>query len=180
MTASEIAGVFARVGNLTFGGGAATTAALQREMLVRRKWLDEGAYALCYVLSRITPGTNLFAFCTAAGWLMRRWTGALTALLAASVPCCLVVWLTTAGFDAIRENSSIQAAVAGAMAASVGILLGSFWSLVRPHLTRRKWPRSMTIVCASGVLSLAAGMPPLAVFAVAAAAGLVWKEPVEE
>jgi chromate transporter len=34
----------------------------------------------------LTPGTNLLAFCTGIGWLLRGLSGALIALLAASVP----------------------------------------------------------------------------------------------
>lgn len=179
-TLGEIVSTFGRLGNFTFGGGAATTAALQREIVARKHWLDETGFALCYALSRITPGTNLFAFCTASGWLLRRWRGALAALLAASIPSCLLVWAATAGFDSVNRYAPFRAAAAGAMAASAGILLASFWSLVGPHLTRRAWPRTSAITVASIALSLGAGLSPIAVLAIAAAVGLLWKEPAAE
>ncbi len=174
---ASLAGLFFRIGNFTFGGGAATTAALQRELVNKRLWLDEGSFALSYALARVTPGTNLLAFCTAAGWLLQGWRGALVTLLVASIPACALVWLVTLGFDGWSANRWVQAGVDGALASSVGILLASFWLLVRPHITRRKWKRSAVIVAASIVLSLYFGLAPIPVLAIAAAAGFFWKEP---
>jgi chromate transport protein ChrA len=43
---ASIARVFGRIGNLTFGGGDAITATLQRELVTRRGWLTFDRYAL--------------------------------------------------------------------------------------------------------------------------------------
>lgn len=173
---SELGIVFFRIGNFTFGGGAATTAALQRELVQKRGWLDDVTFALCYSLSRITPGTNLLAFCTAAGWLLRSWRGALVTVLVASIPACAIVWVVTAGFDRISSIRWVQLGIEGALASSVGILLASFWLLVRPYLDRRNWQRSVVIVGASIFLSLYLHMAPIPVLALAAVAGIFWKE----
>jgi chromate transporter len=173
---SELGIVFFRIGNFTFGGGAATTAALQRELVQRRGWLDDVAFALCYSLSRITPGTNLLAFCTATGWLLRSWRGALVTVLVASIPACAIVWVVTAGFDRISSIRWVQVGIEGALASSVGILLASFWLLVRPYLDRRNWQRSVVIVGASIFLSLYLHMAPIPVLALAAVAGIFWEE----
>ena len=85
-----IASVFARYANTTFGGGSATIAVLREQIVEKRPWLDREQFDLAYALSRLTPGTNLLAFCTAAGWITRRGLGALFALLAASLPCSLL------------------------------------------------------------------------------------------
>ena len=70
---SEIASVFARYANLSFGGGSATIGVLQYEIETKRRWIRLDQFQLCYALSRITPGTNLLAFCTAAGRLTQGW-----------------------------------------------------------------------------------------------------------
>jgi len=44
--------IFLRVGNLTFGGGDPTMAALQSELVVTRRWLSAEQYALIYGLAR--------------------------------------------------------------------------------------------------------------------------------
>ena len=64
---ARLAGVFLRIGNTTFGGGDPTMAALQRELVDRQAWLTAEDFALAYSLARITPGTNVVAFCVAVG-----------------------------------------------------------------------------------------------------------------
>ena len=70
-----------RVGNSTFGGGEPTMAVFQRELVGRRGWLSPEQYGLAYGLARVTPGTNVLAFCAAAGWQLLKWPGALAVVL---------------------------------------------------------------------------------------------------
>ena len=91
--------VFTRHGNVTFGGGSATIAELERELIERRQWVSHDQSRLSYALSRITPGTNLLAYCTAVGWFLRGVSGAITTLLAASVPCSVLAVFVTALYE---------------------------------------------------------------------------------
>ena len=169
----ELGGLFFRAGNFTLGAGAAATAVLQRELVYTQHWFDIEDFALCYALAQVTPGTNLLAFYTAIGWRLRGWRGAMVTLLAGAVPCCFLVALITAGFDRISRNPWVAAGVEGALAASVGVLLASFWLLVRPYLKPRAWPRSVAIVAASIALTLYAGLSPVTVLALAALSGFI-------
>jgi chromate transporter len=169
-------GVFLRIGNATFGGGDAITAALRRELVERRGWLDPAQFALCYALSRVTPGTNQFAFSTAAGWMLRGWAGALLALIAVSAPSCAIITLIAAGFGTWSDVGWVKSAIVGALAASVGVLLAGFWLLVAPYLDRSNWLRSSLIVAGSIGLSVGFGMAPVRVLGLAAVVGLLWKE----
>src|SRR5678815_1275700 len=91
----RIAGAFGRYANLTTGGASATIAVLHRELVAKRAWVDEPRFGSFYALSRVTPGTNLLAFCTGIGWLLRRLPGAIVALLAASIPCSVLIIIIT-------------------------------------------------------------------------------------
>jgi hypothetical protein len=110
-TLAEIASVFARYANTTFGGGSATIAVLREQILTRRGWIDEGEFDLNYALSRLTPGTNLLAFCTAAGWTARRWPGAVVALLASSLPCSILAVVMTVFYVELHDSTLFQAAL---------------------------------------------------------------------
>jgi chromate transporter len=169
-------GVFFRIGNATFGGGDAITAALRRELVERRKWLDPSQFALCYALSRVTPGTNQFAFSTAAGWTLRGWAGALLALIAVSAPSCAMITFIAAGFGTWSGVGWVQVAILGALAASVGVLLAGFWLLIAPYLDHGNWLRSSVIVAGSIGLSLGFSVAPVRVLGLAAVIGLLWKE----
>ncbi len=66
-----IADVFTGHANFALGGGSATVAVMHREPLEKRQWLSPDNFKLCFALARLTPGTNLLAFCTGVDWLLR-------------------------------------------------------------------------------------------------------------
>src|ERR1044071_7114468 len=126
-TLAALARAFARHANKPFGGGRATIAVLRRHLVDRHAWLDAAEFDLAYTLSRLTPGTNLFAFCTAAGWTARGWPGALIALLAASLPCSILAVAATAFYSELHASPLFAAALRGALAAAVAIMLSTAW-----------------------------------------------------
>lgn len=69
----------------------------------------------------------------------------------------------------------MQVAIDGALASSVGILLASFWLIVRPYLTRDRVIESVAIVSGSIVLSLSVNLSPVLVLGLAGVAGFFWK-----
>ena len=176
---SDITAVFLRIGNLTFGGGDPTVAALGRELVERRGWLDAYKFGLAYSLARVTPGTNMLAFCAGAAWSLRGWRAAVAAVLAVTVPsAALVVWVTRA-YESSRQNALAAAAVGGVLAAAVGMMIAVACLLVRPQMSRRSWPRTLVLVLVPAILTARFSVPPLQSLLLAALGGLVWKEPHE-
>src|SRR5579872_6899062 len=152
-------------------------AAMHSEMVVGRKWLSAEKYAMAYALARITPGTNMLAFCAGTAWELLGWPGAIAAVLAASVPAAIIVMLLTEGYDAVRTNGPAMAAIAGTLAAAVGMMAVAAWELLRPYLDRRRWLHALVIAGASLLLSLRFGLSPIEVLALAALAGAIWRIP---
>ena len=171
---SEIAGVFARYGNLTFGGGSATIGVLQQETEIKRSWITHDQFQLCYGLSRLTPGTNLLAFCAAAGQLMRGWFGAVVALAAASLPCSLIAVAVTALVEVWMHNPWVKAALHGALAAAVGIIVYTCWHLTRSNLRRSNRVRIAFVLLGSVVLQGVFAIAPIRVLLLAAVVGAIW------
>ena len=172
-TLAALAGVFARYANTTFGGGSATIAVLKHQIVDKRAWIDRDEFDLSYALSRLTPGTNLLAFCTAAGWTTRRWLGALVALLASSLPCSLLAVLVTVFYGELHDSVYFQAALSGALAAAVAIVVATAWVFAEPHVKAAPW-KAAAVVPAAVALSLGAGLSPVQVLLAAAAVGLAW------
>lgn len=167
----EIADVFTRYGNFTLGGGSATVAVLHRELLDKRNWLSLDSFTLCFALARLTPGTNLLAFCTGVGWRLRRLPGAVVALLASSIPCTLIVVLATALFNHWQENRFAQAAIHGAIAAAVAITVKTCWTIAHPHFKGRARPRVVVIAVVAFLLYVWLGLPPIEVLLLAGVVG---------
>ncbi len=172
----EIGKVFFRVGNVTFGSGAASTVLLREETVEKRGWLGKHQFALCYALARVTPGTNLFALFSAAGWYMRGWPGAIVAIVAASLPASIVVILLTLGYLGIYTSRLGQAAITGAMAAVVGTIIAGAWQLIQPDVLSRNWFRTLMLVGGSMILSLGFDLPPIPIVGLAALTGFFWQE----
>lgn len=170
---AAIAHVFARYGNFTLGGGSATVGTLHRELLDKRGWIGVDAFTLCFSLARLTPGTNVLAFCTGVGWLLRGLPGALVALLAASIPCAILVTVMTAVFSEAEGNRWAQAAIHGAIAAAVAITVKTCWTIAHPHWKRGARARIVLIGAAAFLLYVVAGIPAIEVLLGAAVLGAV-------
>jgi chromate transporter len=171
---AAIGWVFGRYANFTLGGGSATTAVLHHELLNKRHWLTDDRFTLCFALGRLTPGTNLLAFCTGAGWVMRGIFGAMTTLLAASIPCAIMVVVLTALFEHWQENALAQAAIHGAVAAAVAITVKTCWTIAKPHFKGEDRLKVVLVGAAAFFLYVVAGLPAIEVLLLAAAVGAVW------
>jgi chromate transporter len=173
----RLALLYGRLASLTFGGGNPTMAAMHTEMVVGRKWLTSEKYSVSYALARITPGTNMLAFCAGTAWELLGWPGAIAGVLAASIPAAVIVMLLTEGYDAVRSNIYAMGAISGTLAAAVGMMGTAAWDLLRPYLDRKRSIHAVAIAGASLGLSLRFDLPPIEVLALAAVAGLLWRIP---
>jgi chromate transporter len=174
--------LFLRVGNTTFGGGYPSMAALQRELVQREGWITQDDFALAFSLGRITPGTNILAFCAAAGWRVLGVPGAVGAVLGETLPSAVLAVLITQGYESGRSNAMVMAALGATAAAVVGIMWAAVWLLTRPYLggSALELGRTLRAVLFGGGAFLAGwkfGITPAPILAVAALAGFLWKEP---
>jgi chromate transporter len=171
----DVAWLFFRVGNTTFGGGNPTIAVLQREFY-QRHWLSQEKFAIAFGLGRVTPGTNLLAFCAAAGWYILGLAGAITAVMAITIPSSiLVIWLTRV-YDAGAKHALAQSMISAVIAAAVGTMMGAAVLLVRSGISKKNWIRPVLIAVAAFVLARVFAFSPIVVIGVAAAVGFFWVE----
>jgi chromate transporter len=170
---APLTALFLRIGNLTFGGGDPTMAVLRRELVDRRGWLSPSQYALVFSLARLTPGTNVLAFCAGAGWLLRGWLAAFLAVLATSLPSAiLAVWLCGAYTQAAASGWAHRA-FASVAACAAGMTLAGALLLVRPEWSRR--PRYALCLVTAAFLASYLGVSPVVILALAALLGLSGK-----
>ena len=167
----QIGDVFARYANFTLGGGSATVAVLHRELLDKRRWVNDDSFTLSFALARLTPGTNLLAFCTGIGWLLRGLPGAVVALLAGSIPCTLIVVAATALFSHWQDNAWAQAAIHGAIAAAVAITVKTCWTIAHPYFKGAARLRVFLVFATAFLLHVGLGISAIQVLLLAAAVG---------
>jgi len=151
-------------------------AVLQREFDARG-WITPDQFAVAYGLARVTPGTNMMAFCAATGWMMLGTVGAIAAVLAVTIPsAALVVWITRL-CEAGNQNRIAHAAIAGTVAAAVGMMLAASVNLVRGQLAKRRWAVTVAVVAAAFVLARVLALSPIQVLGIAAVAGALAGRP---
>ena len=156
-------------------------AALQREFVERENWLAPEDYALAFSLARVTPGTNIIAFCAATGAQILGMWGALAGVFSETLPSAALAVLMTQGYESWRTNPVVMAGVAATIAAVVGMMWSAVWGLVAPHWGGMQ--RSIRTVTITGGAFLAfwkLGMSPLPIIGVAALVGILWREPARQ
>lgn len=172
----SLIGVYAKITNSTFGGGDPTMVALQREFTERRRWLTLEQHALIYSLARITPGTNVLAYCAGTAWTIGGAPAALAALMIASIPSSLIaVWLVI-GYQVSASNYWAKSAVNGMVAAVVGMMVAAAFIMARPSLKRSRWPRVVLFTGGTLLLREWIGLGPVQIIALSALIGYWWTE----
>lgn len=172
----QLAALYFRIGNTTFGGGDPTIMALRKDLVENRRALSPGQFSLSYSLARATPGTNILAFCAGTGWQLRGWPGALLAVSAVAVPSSVIAVLVSGAYQAWIANPYGHAAIYGTLAAAVGLMFAAAWKLIQPHLAPRALLRTVVFVAGSFALTWWVGLSPLQVIGIAALAGACWPE----
>lgn len=171
----QLAWLTARDVNATVGGGYAGMELLRRTF-TSRGWLDADGHAVLTAVSRLTPGTNILAYCVALGWRIQGAWGALAALIAGSCPSAIIVGTICAVLIEIDRYRIVQIALAIAAAVAVGLVLSSAWMLLRPYLVRRTAGYA-AVIAAIAVVLPTLGVTPVRTLLAAAAVGFLWPMP---
>jgi chromate transporter len=155
----DLFAAFYRAGSLVFGGGHVVLPLLQATV-VPPGWVGNDAFLAGYGAAQSIPGP-LFTFAAYLGAVMgpepNGWMGAVLCLTAIFLPSFLLVMGALPFWESLRKRPAAQAALRGANAAVVGLLLAALYDPV--------WK--------SGI----AGAGDLALAAVAFLLLLIWRIP---
>lgn len=163
--------VLYRAGSLVFGGGHVVLPLL-RAALVPRGWIGDDAFVAGYGAAQAVPGP-LFTFAGYLGAAMAqqgpRWVGGVRALAAIFLPAWLLVGGALPFWQRWRARPGAQAALAGANAAVVGVLLAALYHPVITGSVRSSRDAALALVGFAALEVLRA--PPWAVVLGAALVG---------
>lgn len=119
---------FYRAGALVFGGGHVVLPLLQAEV-VPAGWVDQQSFLAGYGAAQAIPGP-LFSFAAFLGAASSGWWGGFICVVAIFVPSFLLIVGVLPFWQQLRANSRMQAALCGANAAVVGLLLAALYQPV--------------------------------------------------
>ena len=168
-TLGQLTWLVARDVNRTIGGGMAGIELLRRTF-ERRGWVDAPAHGVFVAVSRLTPGTNVLAYCAAAGWRLHGWRGTLAAVAAASLPASLIVFTIAATLVRLDRYAAVRVALSAGMLVAAALVFASAWSLMKPYLRAGQWLRTLGIAALAISLYLV-GLTPVRVLLISAVVG---------
>ena len=123
---------FYRAGSLVFGGGHVILPMLRAEV-VPPGWIADDMFLAGYGAAQALPGP-LFTFAAYLGTVIRggdaAWLGGLWCLLAIFLPAWMLIGGALPFWHVLRSRVGTQAALRGANAAVVGVLLAAFYNPV--------------------------------------------------
>lgn len=165
----ELAWVVARDVNRTVGGGIAAIELLRRSF-DGRGWVDASTHGLLVAVSRLTPGTNILAYCAAAGWRLHGWRGMLTALVAASLPGSLLIYALAATLVRLDRYLVVRMALSVGTLIAAALVFASAWALLKPYVRSTRRASAFVIVGIAAALAIV-GWTPVRVLLVCAIVG---------
>jgi len=120
---------FFRLGVMSFGGG--TAGWLYREIVERRRWIDDMQFLSGAALGRLMPGSGGVNLTVQVGQLLRGSSGAMAAALGLlSGPLAIVLALAVS-YTQISHNVTVHAILDGVAAAAIGLTFATGLKLVR-------------------------------------------------
>ncbi|MET3794062.1 chromate efflux transporter [Aquamicrobium terrae] len=129
-SASEVFRIFLKLGLTSFGGPIAHLGYFRDELVTRRKWLSESAYADLVALCQFLPGPASSQVGFALGLTRAGWGGAFAAFLAFTLPSALI--LLTLAMTATRLDGPLALGVLhGLKIVAVAIVAQAVWGMAK-------------------------------------------------
>jgi chromate transporter len=169
-SASEVFGVFLRLGLTSFGGPVAHLGYFRTEFVVRRGWLDEARFAQLLALCQFLPGPASSQMGFAIGLLRAGWRGALAAFVAFTTPAALLMF-AFASLDPPDGSALFSAAIHGLKLVAVVVVASGVLGMART-LAADLPRRLIAVATLALVLAVPSAAAALAAIALGALAGL--------
>lgn len=162
---------FYRSGSLVFGGGHVILPLLE-SATVGRGWVDSDVFLAGYGIAQALPGP-LFTFAAYLGVFAAPdgigWLGGVVCLLAVLLPSLLLVVGVLPHWDRLRSNPTAKAALMGANAAVVGLLIAAFYDPI--WISAIRSPQAFALALVAFFLLYFRRIPPWALVILCGAAG---------
>ena len=167
--ALEVLGVATRLGLTSFGGPVAHIGYFREEYVVRRRWLDEAAYADLVALCQFLPGPASSQVGIAIGITRGGLLGGVAAWLGFTLPSAIALVLFAYGVQGL--GAADAGWLHGLKVAAVAVVALAVWGMAR-SLAPDRARATIAILCAVCALRWPTGVGQVVLIAAAALVGL--------
>ncbi len=130
--------VWAKIGLLGFGGPAGQVALMHKELVERRRWIDEDRFLHALNYCMLLPGPEAQQLATYIGWLMHKTRGGIAAGLLFILPGFCSVLALSALYAAFGQLPSVAALFFGLKAAVLAVVVEAVLRIGKRAL-RSRW-----------------------------------------
>jgi chromate transporter len=166
----EVLLAFGKLGITCFGGPIAHIGYFREEFVVRRRWLDEQAYADLVALCQFLPGPASSQVGFSIGLMRGGYLGALAAWTAFTLPSAILLILFAYGANALQGPIGIGL-LHGLKLVAVAIVAQAVWGMARTLAPDRE-RASIAAVAALIILLSSASVAQMGAIALGGVAGL--------
>jgi chromate transporter len=169
-SATEVLLIFLRLGLTCFGGPIAHIGYFREEFVVRRKWIDEHAYADLMALCQFLPGPASSQVGFSIGLMRAGYLGALAAWTGFTLPSAVALVLFAFGAGELQGPLG-QGLLHGLKLTAVAIVAQAVWGMARSLCPDRE-RASIAVVAALVILFSTSSLAQISAIALGGIAGL--------
>ena len=167
-TFAAAARFWVQLGFVSFGGPAGQIAILHREVVQRRRWVDEDTFTGALNFCMLLPGPEALQLAIFLGWRLHGLRGGLLAGLGFIVPSVVLLFALSFLYASFGGVPWLASVMYGLQAAVIALVLQALWRIARRAL---RTPLHVALALGSFVALQFAGVPFPWVLLAAALAG---------
>lgn len=103
----QIFSCFAKIGAFTLGGGYAMIPIIQKEVVDKKKWIDEQDFIDIIAISQTAPGLLAVNISIFLGYRLRGVKGSIIATLGSILPSFIIILLIAMFFTGYQDNPTV-------------------------------------------------------------------------
>ncbi len=116
---------FFKIGVITFGGGYAMIAVIERELVERKKWITHEEFLDIIAVAESSPGPIAVNSATFIGYKLNKFFGSLFATLGVALPSFIIIFAISLFFDEFLKIEYVGYAFRGIQAAVVFLIISA-------------------------------------------------------
>lgn len=146
---AELAGLFLKLGTISFGGPAAHTALMEAEVVRRRKWLTHQEFLDLVGATNLIPGPNSTELAIHIGQRRAGWLGLIVAGACFILPAMLIVTAIAWAYVRYGQLPEATALLYGVKPVIIAVVVQALWNLGKSALKTK-------LLAATGILAATA------------------------
>lgn len=165
----QIFTTFMKIGIFTFGGGYAMIPLIQRETVVKRKWVDDDILDIV-AIAESTPGPIAINASTFVGYRVGGFFGAVVGTVGMVLPSFIIILAISFVLNSFQDVQAVKYAFSGIRAGVLALIIRALWLMYK---NVEKCAVSYIVMAAAFILSAFTSVNVIIVIAGCALFGLI-------